>query len=319
MLLLGGCALPLPVQVASWAMDGISYVTTEKSVADHGLSIVANKDCALLRGILTEEGHICRDFDDAATGVAVASADDNARALAEFDTAAGGDATAGGKRTNRRAVIEPEVRMNLARIHKPMMFEDGVKLSGYPLVITVERADLPSEVAVNQPAAAGNADDAADLANFPTAAGASEAAKPEDDAGDGKWRAKTSRVVDDGEGEPVAGLYFVIGSFRDHDNARKLRSQFRALTPAVLAAKIDQGMVYRVVVGPFDQTHAKVVHQRIYHAGIVDSWAIRVTPGEWTMAMVDPPAKSPLLADLNPESWRWNPIPYIRKLANWIY
>ena len=31
-LLLGGCALPVPVQIASWALDGISYILTEKSV-----------------------------------------------------------------------------------------------------------------------------------------------------------------------------------------------------------------------------------------------------------------------------------------------
>lgn len=331
---LGGCALPLPVQVASWALDGISYVTTEKSMADHGLSIVADKDCAVLRGILSEEGQICRDFDDHGTGTAVAANEFDhqaAQALIGFETAAGGDATLKGTRTNARPIIAPEVRMNLARIHKPMMFEDGVKLTGYPLVITVEPiAATATQVAANETADGKPANDAAAIAEFSTAAGgpADDAAKaasprvtdsdfalPDGDAM--PWRARTSRPVDDAE--PVAGLYFVIGSFREHENALRLRNQFRALTPAVLAAKIDEGMVYRVVVGPFEQRQAKTVHQRIYRAGIIDSWAIRVTPGEWTMAMVDPPAKSPLLADLNPEGDRWNPIAYVRKLAQWIY
>jgi len=341
-LLLGGCALPLPVQVASWALDGLSYVTTQKSVADHGISIVANQDCAVLRGIL-DDGHICRDFDDGTTGIAVAgragtaTAGDGAEALADFATAAGGDVTAGGIGINRRPIIAPSVRMNLKRVHKPIMFEDGVQLTGYPLVITVEPADAPAtEVAARDATDAGTkagtkpgADDAGGLADFATAAGtpataaapdaAPTEATPDDDAGAKPWRAKTSRVVDDGDHEPAAGLYFVIGSFRDHGNARKLRSHYRMLTPAVLAAKLDAGMVYRVVVGPFDQRQAKTVHQRIYHAGIIDAWAIRVKPGEWTMAMVDPPAATPLLADLNPEGSRWNPITYIRKLASWIY
>jgi len=322
-LLLGGCALPLPVQVASWALDGISYIATQKSVADHGISMVANKDCAVLRGLL-DDGYICRDI-DGATGVAVASragATDAAQALAEFETAAGGrDATQGGLATNRRAIIEPGVRMNLARIHQPMMFEDGVQLSGYPLVITVAPAAGATAVAARgagEPGAAEDADAAKDLADFSTAAGA-PAKSTDDDATDKQWRAKTSRVVDDGDREPTTGLYFVIGSFRDHGNARKLRKQYQALTPAVLAAKLDAGMVYRVVVGPFEQRQAKAVHQRIYHAGIMDAWAIKVKPGEWTMAMVDPPAESPLLADLNPEGSRWNPITYVRKLARWIY
>jgi cell division septation protein DedD len=327
-LFLGGCALPLPVQVASWALDGLSYVTTEKSMADHGLSIVANKDCAVVRGILMDEGQICRDFDDYGTGTAVAANDFDrkaAQALAEFETAAGGDATAKGQRTNRRPIIEPQVRMSLARIHKPMTFEDGVRLSGYPLVITVEPIAEPvTQVAarkIDAGKAAGKADDVVAVADFSTAAGAPSDATTTPTSGVKPWRAKTLRPVDDaaGDTEPVAGLYFVIGSFREHQNALKLRSQFRGLTPAVLVAKLDEGMVYRVVVGPFEQRQAKTVHQRIYRAGIIDSWAIRVTPGEWTMAMVTPPAKSPLLADLNPEDSRWDPIDYVRKLAQWIY
>ena len=58
--LLGGCALPVPLQVAGWVLDGVSLVTTEKSLSDHGLSAVAGKDCALWRGVT--ENEICRDY-----------------------------------------------------------------------------------------------------------------------------------------------------------------------------------------------------------------------------------------------------------------
>lgn len=64
-LLLTGCALPLPYQIASWALDGISYMATEKSVTDHGLSIIAQKDCALLRVVHGNE--ICSANDDSGT------------------------------------------------------------------------------------------------------------------------------------------------------------------------------------------------------------------------------------------------------------
>ncbi len=59
MIALGGCALPPPVTVASWALDGISLLTTEKTLTDHGLSAVSGKDCALWRGLT--EGNVCRD------------------------------------------------------------------------------------------------------------------------------------------------------------------------------------------------------------------------------------------------------------------
>ena len=68
-LFLGGCALPVPVQIASWALDGISYMLTEKSVADHGISVLAQKDCAGRRGLL-DPGEFCRDFYSSATALA---------------------------------------------------------------------------------------------------------------------------------------------------------------------------------------------------------------------------------------------------------
>jgi hypothetical protein len=68
-IILSGCAMPLPLQIASWALDGISYITTEKSVTDHGISIVAQKDCALLRVVQGDD--ICSTYDNTGT-IAVA-------------------------------------------------------------------------------------------------------------------------------------------------------------------------------------------------------------------------------------------------------
>lgn len=57
--MLGGCALPLPLQIASWAVDGLLFVSTEKTMADHGVSIALQRDCAMLRAVT--EGAYCRD------------------------------------------------------------------------------------------------------------------------------------------------------------------------------------------------------------------------------------------------------------------
>ena len=45
LLPLGGC-LPPAVAVASYAADGASYVVSDKSLSDHGLSAVKGEDCA---------------------------------------------------------------------------------------------------------------------------------------------------------------------------------------------------------------------------------------------------------------------------------
>lgn len=48
-LALGGCGLPAPVVVASYAADGVSAAATGKTVTDHALSYATGQDCAMLR------------------------------------------------------------------------------------------------------------------------------------------------------------------------------------------------------------------------------------------------------------------------------
>lgn len=61
-LLVSGCALPVSVQIASFAATGFSYMTTGKGISDHAVSAVAEQDCAIHRIALGEE--ICSETDD---------------------------------------------------------------------------------------------------------------------------------------------------------------------------------------------------------------------------------------------------------------
>ncbi len=61
LLSLSGCALPVAVSIASLALDAGSYLASGKTVTDHGLSMVMDKDCALLRVV---EGPICEEEAD---------------------------------------------------------------------------------------------------------------------------------------------------------------------------------------------------------------------------------------------------------------
>ena len=57
-LAVSGCALlPAPVQIASLALDGVSFVVSKKSVADHVISLAMQQDCALWRGVT--ESRLC--------------------------------------------------------------------------------------------------------------------------------------------------------------------------------------------------------------------------------------------------------------------
>ncbi len=50
-LFLGGCALPPAVMVASYAIDGVSFIVSGKSFTDHAISAALKKDCSLIRVI----------------------------------------------------------------------------------------------------------------------------------------------------------------------------------------------------------------------------------------------------------------------------
>ena len=399
-ILLGGCALPVPVQIASWALDGLSYLMTEKTMADHGISVLAQKDCAVLRGLL-DDGQICRDYDgtaimvaDGADGADFAPIDededdgDQLAALTDdqdtvdFDaaptTSTGPLATDDGARTNARPIIDDGVETAVLTYQPlffedgpPVFFEDGPQMAGYPLEIVVASAPAPAgpiapvrQADLAPRAAQADTVDGEEIADFETAAGpesspesglesglgetlevASNFSKPFVDettvaalpepapaaaeTSPGDWQAETIMTgktvkpeFEPGQelgSEPEAGLYFVIGSFREHQNARKLRSQYRILTPSVLAANLEQGIVFRVVVGPFEQANAKRVHRSIYQAGITDSWAIRVRPGQWSMALIDAPAEAPIMADLKTAPRPLTAMDYVQLLAQLIY
>lgn len=60
-ILLGGCGLPPALTAASWAIDGVSYLVSGKSVTDHAISEVAQQDCALFR--VVQDREICEDYE----------------------------------------------------------------------------------------------------------------------------------------------------------------------------------------------------------------------------------------------------------------
>ncbi len=68
--LLTGCFIPPAVSLASLVINGASYVTTGKGVADHGISAVAEEDCATWRVIKGED--ICQPNDDPELALAMA-------------------------------------------------------------------------------------------------------------------------------------------------------------------------------------------------------------------------------------------------------
>ena len=91
---LSGCGIPPMITVASLMLDFASYGATGKTVTDHALSAVLQKDCALLRGL---KGPVC---------VAEGSAETAAKPPGEAETRA----------SRRLALLEEE--SNRATAHQ---------------------------------------------------------------------------------------------------------------------------------------------------------------------------------------------------------
>jgi hypothetical protein len=275
--LLGGCALPVPIQVASWAIDIISVVTTEKSITDHGLSALTQKDCALYRAVTEEDNIVCRDVDDR-KDVMTADAGADAAALADKDAPPAAP---------RFEAVEAQVAK--ADVPPPAAFETAagneqpvaVKIDLAALQPVAEKTDRPfvrfAQLETHEVQAPATAVQSVALPSNPAA---------------------TDR--------PQEGFYYVIGSFRGSDRAKRHMQTFRSLVPAVLHGKIgrDGRDVYRVVVGPFKAQERSVAFRRIKRAGIADTWAIRVSPKDWSVAArMHPTQQADASAVLSARDW----------------
>jgi hypothetical protein len=250
LFMLGGCALPPAIQIASWALDGISYLATKKSATDHGISIITQKDCAMLRVVLGPK-ELCRDFDDSATEIADGMAYKQLFEGNEFITA----------RVDPLAEFEPTGGGDYS--------DNFEKMTVQPLKRTVQ----------NQVAMLDGIEGLGPYGGGPYR------------GGEVTIISKAGKVqrVQLASSEPAEGYYTVIGSFKNHTNARRLSERHRVLTPSVLSAKIESTTLYRVVVGPFTKNDEKNVKVDISQAGISDTWTIKVKPGDWRMAILGQP------------------------------
>lgn len=67
---LAGCFLPPVISLASLALDIGSFAVSGKTVTDHGISAVAQEDCALLSVF---DGGVCRPYEDYEDDVSLAA------------------------------------------------------------------------------------------------------------------------------------------------------------------------------------------------------------------------------------------------------
>ncbi|MDP6574108.1 MAG: SPOR domain-containing protein [Rhodospirillales bacterium] len=326
LLILSGCALPVPLRVASWAIDGVAYLTTKKSIADHGISLVAERDCAMWRSLTADE--VCID-NDAGSSTAVAEAEapddtDGAESLASFETAAGIQASEPDAHATPRVVVwleelaSGEVESAAAFWQTAAGESDEPRATGWPRGEGADEID-PAVAPFPAPFVEGDGRDGEEAGAPPVTGWNSSnifesdtlevaavqrvprqpaprraVARNRPDAGALRLVVSTNslRAMPPQGARAPRGIYFVVGSFRSLDNARGLARRHVSLRPVVMSAELDGGIVFRVMVGPFTKRERQDGRRRVIQAGIFDAWAISLDTEDWRMAgVVDWPAR----------------------------
>lgn len=266
-LFLAACAAPLPFKIASWALDGISYLSTGKSVTDHGLSLVAQKDCALWRPVKGEK--ICNDpIDSGGVVVADASGTFGPGPLASVVEAVDID-------ERRESAAGPLPYDALASKGRSSSIGDDIA----PAELNMGEEEDINELGLIAPAA-----QAGMLPYSTTLDGSSMIIKVslKDILID------ESKIVDEPKKNPVpvvpsarlnGGFYYVIGSFRWDSNAYDLVAKQTVFAPQIVVKEQDDGRRrYRVVIGPVPVDRRQALRRQIIDVGILDVWALRITP-----------------------------------------
>lgn len=235
-ILLGGCGLPPAISIASWALDGVSYLASGKSVTDHAISQVAGSDCALFRIVQNRE--ICERIDGDEGGAPILSA---------------------------LALTRPEpVQSAMAPSDPDFVAPDIVEFAEAfgPEAVRVEELEtlpvVPASFTWQPPV---QRDEAADDGRYLAAA-------PKQRPVPAVAPVATSAAAPASRLAPAVGYVSVVGSFQYADNASALAARLAHLGGEVRTVRTGGETWHRVI------TTASL--SDVQNAGFEDAWILKV-------------------------------------------
>ena len=280
-VVLTGCGAPLGLQIASVFADGVSLLTTDKTLTDHGLSALTEKDCAVWRGFKGEE--ICRDGTFDATDVANLEISPPARepdmepdvedsAIPETPLARAGPAPSlwnpPGNQLGNRPGNQPGDAKTASLMESPAE-------SSAPFFAKVETASLPE---IKAPAPKGSQSletlETGETGKAPKARSPVDA--PMDAPMDAPAPAPAPAKPTETAAEVKGGTFYVLASYRRLTNAKRFARSQAKWSPKILLGTASGRHVYRVAVGPADGARAFQLKARLQRDGLKDAWALKL-------------------------------------------
>jgi len=238
--LLSGCFFPPSISVASWALDGLTILFTKKSITDHGISAITEKDCALWRGIT--EGEICRE-EDSITAIADAgdiSNEGNSAVVYSYS---------GVENNSLDTLYQRSIISDLAFVDTS--FEQDFSWQKDAITVVEKQPASNSVVKV-------------EVLKIPEIQivkrlSVETPVKPE--------------VVQ----SSIEGRYLVIGSFGKWSNAVGFARLNENLGTRIVAATVHDKKVFRILVGPYSDNTQQSIIESVQQAGITDAWKMQIT------------------------------------------
>ena len=270
-LVLAGCGMPVGVQIASLFADGLSFIATEKTLGDHGLSAVAGRDCAVWRGLNGE--NICRDH-----GTEMADTGTQEQVSASSNSIVMGNSMADVPFQEEDAYVwgsdeawpaptpTPKTTEVAAAPQEPSWANPG------PAAVTEAPATPPPVPPMTVPPVSMQP-----VPMQPAPPVAMAAAKPTEITPEPAARvpapapAKTTETT---ETTLKGGTFYVIASYRGIGYARRFASRQEGLAAKVLTGTAGGLSVYRVAVGPVAKADRSNVRTHLLEAGFLDVWAL---------------------------------------------
>ncbi len=277
-LILAGCGLPHAVTIASYALDGISFLSSGKTVSDHALSAVAQRDCALWRVVKNEL--VCREYRNGERGVLVAFAEawEKRSPGVNSDVPDAEDGATEFDWRDTRPVVQTAADPVLipSTLSHLLPALDGVARVA-PTLQAAATAFFSGKPLTGQTTPDGTANRAAENENdlilpVPQALQWKPVIKIESQPVAPVVAATPAAVAD----KPIGTTVLIVGSFRKKINARRAAGSLRSFHPVVVSVRIEEQTFYRVVAGPFAPAAIKRRTGALKSAGVLDVWSAKL-------------------------------------------
>jgi len=262
LLTLPACVAPPIITVASLALSGVSYVETGKTLPDHALSSVSQRDCIMFRAAKGEQVCQIDETDVAAAdgaapgieGAAVAAPSDGTRAVAP--------ALPVDPVTVAALSPPPALGLDLAPPVAPLADRRASGFAG-PTALDAS-AVAPIAIATLTPTVTPTV--------MPSVADAIFAAMPAAAA------PPPVAVARPAAAEPAAEptVHLVVGSFRDRARAVVHIATLAGDDLRIVETTVKNRVQYRVVAGPFATGDIGAARAAFAAQGVKGSWALRL-------------------------------------------